>query len=93
MWGNRQAAAKAAEEASAQRGERGPLPLHPVSEADAADLLISALDMLKHNPEMEVRIYVTHKTPGSFTTLQPFFSYGVRLTSNNLEAVGYHVSR
>mmetsp|Transcript_7790 Transcript_7790/g.14742 ORF Transcript_7790/g.14742 Transcript_7790/m.14742 type:complete len:553 (+) Transcript_7790:139-1797(+) len=47
------AAAQAAEQASALRGERPPLPLHPVCEADAADLLISADEMLKNNPDRE----------------------------------------
>ena len=41
------AAAKAAERASAQRGERPPLPAHPLAEADAADFLIAADEMLR----------------------------------------------
>lgn len=40
-------AAKAAERASAQRGERPPLPAHPLAEADAADFLIAADEMLR----------------------------------------------
>jgi hypothetical protein len=58
------AAAKAAERASAQRGERPPLPAHPLAEADAADFLIAADEMLRVRIVLlGLRVGVSEGTP------------------------------